>query len=224
MIFCNQNSKTALLALALGLVFGMPAAAQDRSDVREVLNRAETQAARRAVEDLLGSIGGIGRAEAQTLPPRAETAPGQSTAQPPAPQTPVTAGGTAPVTVAQSSTPSAPAVTGSPIGAGGPNAVVAAPGTPTQPSMIVRVPDATEAGTAAATANAPAGTEAGTAAPTTGSAPGRALSTAAPGVTIGRSPAPGGAVALRPAGGAPVSVVRVAAGRMVGTEWCPPTR
>ncbi len=230
MTFMKHHRVLALLAIAFGVSLSVPATAQDRSEVREVLNRAETQAARRAVEELLGSIGGIGRAEAQTLPaPGAPDAARSSGTQPAVPQAqtvpsaqspvpPVAAVSPNPVAVP----PTAPvAAASSPIGVGGQNAVTlsASTGTPAQPTMIVRVPAAPEQPAVPSTATRPA-----VATTETAIVQGRASSTSAPATgSFARSGAPAIALTARPGTAASQSAaVRLAAGRMGPQDWCPP--
>lgn len=52
-----------------------PADGQNRAAVREILNRAETEARRRSLGDILGGIAGVSQAAAQTAPP---VAPGSA--------------------------------------------------------------------------------------------------------------------------------------------------
>jgi hypothetical protein len=67
----------ALAALAIFTITGTSAFAQtppvpapdaSRQGVREILNRAETEGARRTLGDVLGGAVGISRAQAQTAP------------------------------------------------------------------------------------------------------------------------------------------------------------
>lgn len=211
-----------ILGMAMVTVAGGPAAAQDRGEVREVLNRAETQAARRSVEDLLTSIGITSRANAQTLPARDPAGQVQGAAQPVSAPT-----GDAPVAVAQgtprasgtpAAAPSAPTAAGASVGPSGSVAAPALPGTgsPADPTMIVRVPGATEA----------------VAAPTATAAPAAIPAPVAAGRTIEASATagPGGRTVVGPLAAnatvAPASVVlvRPPAGRRQAAEWCPPGR
>lgn len=231
MDFIKFHRSRGLVALALLVAAAAPVSAQDRGEVREVLNRAESQAARRAVEDLLGSIGVTSRANAQTLPPRAASAPGQPPAQTPEIKS---SEAPAPVRVAQGTPPTAPVVlppatpakSASPAGAVQvPSASGAAPvatqglGTPAEPTMIVRVPGTAEsapavsagvAATVEATPPPPADTVLGTAA----TAPVRQPVVAA-----------GGRVVHAPMQTASVVVaVRAPGSRLRSANWCPPAR
>src|SRR5690349_16130437 len=78
------------LAVAFAALLGSAAQAQTvppnpqpQQDVRTILKRAETQAQRRSVGELLGGIAGVGQAQAQTAP--AQAPPAQAAQPNPAP-------------------------------------------------------------------------------------------------------------------------------------------
>ncbi len=202
---------TALIGLALLASGGVSAHAQtqsqDRAEVREILGRAEVESARRVVGEILGNIAGTSRAQAQTTPP-ANPAPPVVLAPAPA-----TTGAQAADAVGVQVAPA-------------PAAAPATPGTPANPSVIVRIPGAapTPAGPAAAPVTA-APTVTTEATPTVGApAPVGSETTSARTAEVSptSSPAP---VVLRVAPAprvvaSPAHRVRHVEGR----AWCAPAR
>jgi hypothetical protein len=119
----------AVLALAVVGLGSLPAAAQttngqsttgsNREGVREILGRAETAGARRTLGGILGGLSGISQAQAQTAP---ASPPPAAAADPAAPAT--------------AATPTPPPFQPVPAATG----PVFAPGSPEDPTMIVRIP------------------------------------------------------------------------------------
>jgi hypothetical protein len=219
----------ALAALAVLTVTGTTAIAQTapaqvpdasrQGGVREILNRAETEGARRTIGDILGAAAGVSRAQAQTppaqTPPRNPPAAGPVTAQAgnaQAPAAPVAtdASQRPPVTIAQSAPasqqPAPPVVLG-------PAPASQGQGTAADPTMIVRVP-ATDAPPADAPADA--------------AAQGQAERSSAP-ATVAAAPAAGPApdapaVVAQAAARPGVIAVRRVPGHVPVRVWCPPMR
>lgn len=203
MIMTLRNRLPAAAALAILVLTGTSAFAQtvppqspeaSRQGVRDILNRAESESARRSIGDILGGIAGVSRAQAQTAPTQVPT---------PTIEAAPAAAPTAPVVAQSAPAAQVPA---------GPAAVPAAPqagrGTPTDPSMIVRVP----ADNAPAAAAAPAVPVQGAAEATSAPVAVAATPVRAPGapVVVAESGRPG--VVVRRLGHAPVRA------------WCPPYR
>lgn len=214
MIMSLRHRLPAAAALAILALTGTSALAQtappqspdaSRQGVRDILNRAETEGARRNIGDILGGIAGVSRAQAQTAP-----------AQAPAPQieaAPATVP-TAPVTVAQSA-PAAQAPAGPAAAPAAPVAPQAGRGTPADPSMIVRLPPSSAPATDAAPVPAPTVAVQGAAEATSAPVPAAVAAPAAvraPGapVVVAETSRPG--VIVRRFGHTPVRA------------WCPPYR
>jgi hypothetical protein len=207
----TTRAGTALLLLAVAVAANGPAMAQaptqtDRQPgVREILGRAEVEAARRTIGGILGSI--AGPAQAQTAPP---SEIGAATGTPPAPAPAISPG----AAVAQTTTaaPAAPAAGGRGLSIGAP--AVPAPlasgtGTPADPTMIVRVPDGGPAPAAAPVEPA--------------AAPPPAAGVGAPESGAATTTAAGGPIA-RPSGATRIALPGVAASRRHGPGWCAPER
>lgn len=210
--------RFSLPAAAVLVLFaaGSPASAQSvptptpdvsRQGVRDILNRAENEGARRTVGDILGGLAGISQARAQTAPTQPPAAPvAQPVAEVSAASAPATVTGPQPVIQAA---PTAPA-------AAPPNAVVAqtGSGTPADPNMIVRVP--------AETAATPGAGAVGQQAPVSR---GVATQSAAPGPAVAVPvPATSGPTVLAQASQPAVGVIRRPHGHYGSRAWCPPSR
>ncbi|MEZ5854177.1 MAG: hypothetical protein R3D67_05305 [Hyphomicrobiaceae bacterium] len=213
MKFLSNGSLVLLTAAVISVSGGQafaqsaPKPANDGTTVREILGRAEVEAAKRTIGGILGAIAG---------PANAQTAPAGGTARTQSP--PVVAAPIAPPagpTAAPAALPSVQTASGSGAAttvaqAAQPQSQAPAPaqaGTPTDPSMLNAPPQ--DAGASPADASAP--TAVGGAVPTNGTGD----------VTAAPAPSPSETVAVRVARQVPTSHHRSRGYRVYGAGCSP---